>query len=57
MKISMYLCLTILLICAYFGLGRLVHVIFRTSLVATIGWSAVGFLALMHGMLQGAFYR
>jgi hypothetical protein len=55
MKIPMYLCLSILLICAYFGLGRLVHVVFRTSLVATIGWTAVVFVALMHGLLQGAF--
>jgi hypothetical protein len=55
MKIPMYLCLTILLICAYFGVGRFVHMIFRTSLVGTIGWSAVVFVALMHGMLQGAF--
>jgi hypothetical protein len=56
MKISMYLCLSILLICAFGGLGRSIHLIFRTSLAATIGWAAVVFVALMHGMLQGAFH-
>jgi hypothetical protein len=56
MKISMYLCLSILLICAYFGIGRLLHVIFRTSLMATVGWATVVLVALMHGMLQGAFH-